>query len=138
MDDAESEVLDRFCNFSALGRHIFYHRLWFWLAVYLLTAFFINGLGLTNLAAAAALLSFLPGLFIYLEGPNLIAARNEFHGWTLAGVLEADSEDTARHRWLSGHLETGSVQTPLADKARARRPQRLSDEDAAFGLFASD
>lgn len=124
---------------------LLWHRLWFWLAAYVLVAFFLSALGATSLAVVGAALTFLPGLYIYLEGPNMIAGKLELQGWRLAGLVEAANEDAAATRFLE-RVETtpgilpeeamGSNPQPLA----SQRPvlQRAASDRPEFGLFAED
>ena len=125
---------------------LLWHRLWFWLAAYVLVAFFLSALGATSLAVLGAALTFLPGLYIYLEGPNMIANKLELQGWRLAGLVEAANEDAAATRWLervetvpgilasAGSVESGSL--PVAPNRPVRLGQAVDRPE--FGLFAED
>ena len=123
---------------------LLWHRLWFWLAAYVLVAFFLSALSATSVAVLAAALTFLPGLYIYLEGPNMIAGKLELQGCRLAGLVEAANEDAAATRWLE-RVETtpGILQVaedrPLTAPARktALRSATATDRPE-FGLFAED
>ena len=125
---------------------LLWHRLWFWLAAYVLVAFFLSALGTTSLAVIGAALTFLPGLYIYLEGPNMIADKLELQGWRLAGLVEAVNEDAATARFLErvetvpGMLQEDALQTKL-QPVTAQRPvlQHAATTDRPeFGLFAED
>lgn len=123
---------------------LLWHRLWFWLAVYLLVAFFLSTLGTTNLAILGAALTFLPGLYVYLEGPNMIAGKLEYQGWQLAGLVEAANEDAAAARWLERMGTTPQAaspartsETPVPPASANWRPASATDRPE-FGLFAED
>ncbi|MCB1386655.1 MAG: DUF2628 domain-containing protein [Nitratireductor sp.] len=125
---------------------LLWHRLWFWLAAYLLTVLFFNGLALTDFATAGAVLSLLPGIWVYLEGPNMIAQKLELAGWNLAGMIEAGSADSALLHWMEG---SGASVAPsgFTQPARPLMPaapgaslawDRARGNQPVFGLFADD
>ena len=123
---------------------LLWHRLWFWFVAYLLAAFFLSALEATSLAVLGAALTFLPGLYIYLEGPNMIAGKLELQGWRLAGLVEAANEDAAAARWLErvetvpGILPTAEERSPSTpDRKPVPRPVAAADRPE-FGLFAEN
>ncbi len=66
-----------------------WNRLWYAVAVYALFTLFVFTLGQTGWAASTAAISFLPGLYLFLEGRNLIAGKLRRSGWVLNDVFEA-------------------------------------------------
>lgn len=123
---------------------LLWHRLWFWLAAYMLVAFFLSALGATSMAVLAATLTFLPGLYIYLEGPNMIAGKLELQGWRLGGLVEAANEDAAATRWLERVQTTPGILKAAEDRslpAPARKTalrSAMPTDRPEFGLFAED
>lgn len=123
---------------------LLWHRLWFWLAAYVLVAFFLSVLGATSLAVLGATLTFLPGLYIYLEGPNMIAGKLELQGWRLAGLVEAANEDAAATRWLERVGTTPGILQAVEDRPLTAPAQKTALRSATatdrpeFGLFAED
>lgn len=121
---------------------LLWHRLWFWLAGYLLVAFFFNALAWTDYTGIAAVLTFLPGVYIWLEGPSLIASTLEVDGWRLVDLVEADSMDSARFRWMERMADSGNT-APPAPLRQLPVTQTMDNGvrrtlDPGFGLFGSD
>ncbi len=119
-----------------------WHRLWWAFAAYLIFAFAIAGLGMTDFAAAMAALSFLPGIYVFLEGANLIADKWQRSGYVLAGLVEADALEDAELRWFFANGPGARpMQNPFVARAnlagRGTAPQSAQDRPE-FGLFAED
>jgi len=77
-----------------------WHRLWYALAIYLCVAFFFFAISPTQWATIATLFSFVPGLYLFLEGPNLLAAKYRSAGLHFVDVVEAESLETAELKWF--------------------------------------
>lgn len=117
-----------------------WHRLWYALVIYLCVAFLFFALGSTHWASIAALFSFIPGLYLFLEGPNLLAAKYRNAGFHFVDVVEADSLESAELTWFLKHPVSASAkdkpvpaspgQTPIRSPSGVDRPD--------FGLFAEE
>jgi len=119
---------------------LIWNRLWFYLALYLVFAAVLYGLGLTRWSTAVVAISFLPGLYLFLEGRNLVSAELERGGWEMAGLVEASDMEDAEYRWFSDHARKTSVPSvalsafPVPPKPVTAPIQDRPD----FGLFAED
>lgn len=116
-----------------------WNRLWFGLAIYLCIAFFFFAMGNTQWAVIAGAFSFIPGLYLFLEGPNLLAAKHQRSGLNLMGVMEADSFESAELKWFS-QIEahsTADAAPMLKHQSFNPTPRSVTDQ-AEFGLFAEE
>ena len=96
-----------------------WNRLWLPLAVYIAIAMAFVVIANQWNAQLALLLSGLPGLYLFLEGNELIRLKHEREGWLFDGVLEAPDRPTAELRYFSGGAESRPVQTGLRQSAAA-------------------
>ena len=110
--------------------YLLWNRLWFAFAVYALSAVAI-GLSAYFIGDTAALfLSVLPGLFLFVHGPELVAAGLESRGWREAGVLAADDASEAEFRFFA--IRFG----PKPAAARPAPPPLPAPANmASFGMF---
>ena len=98
------------------------HRLWWPLAFYL--AFVALGLSLlaTPLAPVAFFIAGLPGLFLWLEGWELVRRRLEREQFALVAVVEADGEESAIAHYLQDLPTAPRVQAADASPAQSTLP----------------
>lgn len=96
---------------------LLWHRLWYAFAVYLLIAGIAWVLASWTGSAPMGLLGSLPGLYLFLEGRQLLRGRLERAGWRFAGVVEADSAHEADLRYFSGRTEPAIARTAAAKVA---------------------
>ena len=68
-------------------------------------------------SAPMGLLGSLPGLYLFLEGRQLLRGRLERAGWRFAGVVEADSAHEADLRYFSSRTEPAIARTAAAKVA---------------------
>lgn len=118
-----------------------WHRLWYALAVYGLIALTIAALGSTQWGAIAAAMSFLPGLYLFLEGSNLIGARLERQEFSLAGLVEADSRESAELQWVfdPGHQVRKEPLDGIRKQAwPASKPVEADLTKPEFGMFGAN
>ena len=119
-----------------------WHRLWFALGVYVLFTIALAGIGASDYAAAATAFSFLPGIYLFLEGNNLISAKWKLDGFHLADVVEGDTHENAELRWIARQQLTGNGQNLSGGKKPSGTVSGLNntpvDDRAEFGLFAED
>ena len=119
-----------------------WHRLWFALAAYLLVSAFIFALAKTELNIAAAAVSFLQGLYVFLEGPNWIASKLHNSGYQLVGLIDADNLSSAETRWfMSKDIQNSSNQSEK-ELPHTSAPLTLKNirpnDTPEFGIFASE
>ncbi len=114
---------------------LIWHRLWFALAVYVLLAAVLALLPQAQLGILALMLSALPGIFLFLEGHELVRERLGRLGWGEAAVVEAANVAEAELRFFheAGPAEVANVRAlfgPQAGEARIAAAQ-----PAGIGLF---
>lgn len=124
---------------------LLWHRLWLELFAYVLLMIFIIGLGGTEWAPATMAISFLPGVFLFLEGSNLIAAKWRRQDWRLVALCDGDSKAEAEIRFFSRHREVGdrlqsrsassrpTSESPISHKPSKNQPR--NPDATGIGLF---
>lgn len=110
--------------------YLLVNRLWFAFVLYALAGVAI-GLSAYFIGETAALfLSLLPGLFLFVHGPELVASRLEAAGWREAAVFVADNSGEAEHRFFGSQSgEEPAVMRP------APPPLPAAANFASFGMF---
>ena len=84
---------------------LIWHRLWLELTVYLSVWMMIGLLSTWQPSAALFYLSTLPGLYLLLEGNELIRRKLERNGWEFVGVYNGESFEEAELRFVMLHKE---------------------------------
>ena len=118
-----------------------WHRLWYALAIYLCVAFFFFALGSTHWASITALFSFIPGLYLFLEGPNLLAMKCRKAGYQFIDVMEADSLEAAELKWFVKHPVSAAAGNKPESGVSGNVPPLRSPSGVDrpdFGLFAEE
>jgi Protein of unknown function (DUF2628) len=113
---------------------LIWQRLWLWLLLYIALSIAV-GLAGRLVGASAVLLGILPGLYLLLEGNELVRARLERSGWKLGGVVEASSRSDAELRFFD--MESGREGGSERNKepaANAVAPPRIVPQQG-IGLF---
>ena len=82
---------------------LIWHRLWLELLIYAIVMFVISLIAFWQPGAAIAYLSAVPGLYLLLEGSELVRKKHERNGWRYAGVVEGDTQEEAEIRFLVNH-----------------------------------
>jgi len=115
---------------------LIWHRLWLPLMVYLLASAAILALFMASTHVSVAVLSLLPGFYLFLEGPELLRAKLERAGWRYATVVEAQNEEEAELRFLksTGAATTYKSQSPHRSRVTAI-PARPARPDVPAGIF---
>ena len=87
--------------FAAIAPPIWFiwHRLWWGLMVYGAYLAIVFMLLLTPWLYAVILLSAIPGIYLFLEGHELVRQQYENQGWWQIGVVQANGEDDAVLRY---------------------------------------
>ena len=75
-------------------------RLWLELLVYLVLMVAIGFIAVWQPGTPVLYLSALPGLYLLLEGNQLIASKLERDGWQYAETVEGDNKEEAEIRYL--------------------------------------
>lgn len=79
---------------------LIWHRLWLPLMVYFCVIIAIMLLAFTSPGIAVSYLSILPGLYLLLEGYELVRKNLENKGWQFAGIVEGENKEEAEIRFI--------------------------------------
>ncbi len=110
---------------------LIWHRLWWALGVYLTLGFAISLMLLTPYANAALFLAAIPGLYLMLEGNELIRQKYEHAGWRFAGVVQAGNIEEAQIRFIENHQPAPKHAAPISTPSTTIRKSATS----SIGLF---
>lgn len=108
-----------------------WQRLWLPLMVYFVVMAGLILLGFSGSIIVASYLSALPGLYLLLEGYQLVRKKLENDGWRYAGIVEAENREEAEIRYL---LEHGSEIKATTNSVSERKPNQNSHPQA-MSLF---
>ncbi|MEM7069940.1 MAG: DUF2628 domain-containing protein [Pseudomonadota bacterium] len=111
---------------------LIWHRLWLPLLVYVLVVWAVLLLAYWQPGTAVLYLSAIPGLYLLLEGSELIRAKFERKGWRYWGIVTGDNREEAEIRFVSTFEET-ETQIRTAEPA-THRPV-FHKPATATGLF---
>ena len=114
---------------------LIWHSLWVELAVYFAIAMAISLLAAWQPLPPVFYLSAFPGLYLLLEGNELIRRKLEREGWHFAGVVNGDNQDEAEIRFLVENNQKFNIERP---KPAARTPvvsRSIMSKPAGVGLF---
>jgi hypothetical protein len=126
------------------------HGLWLETIAYVLIAIGTGAIMELGWPAIGFALSILPGLYLFIEGRELVAAKLRRKGWRLAGVVEADSKEAAERRFfentdlstLPAAAAPGSASTQAFHGGRDPWAKAAGVNDRRdrpeFGIFADD
>ena len=110
-----------------------WNRLWFYMIVYLALALASGMLAELTSNPFLGLLSILPGLYLFLEGNELLGRELQRKGWNQAGLVQAASKEEAELRFISQyHVST----QPTVYRGENRHATTVSPTPApAIGIF---
>ena len=94
------------------GIWLLWNRLWLAFSIYIAVIAAIIVMSLQWNAQAASLISVLPGLFLFLEGHELVRMRHERLGWHYAGIVEAPDRKIAELRYFIGNSQNQPKAVP--------------------------
>ena len=119
-------------------------RLWWPLAYYILFVFFTMAVSATSFAAISIVLSWLPGIYLLLEGRELYRRKLQDGGRELVGIVNADDEEEAimRHA-MREKMDLPALANAASDElTRQKTGSSTSVQPAAsngmFGLFSPE
>lgn len=110
---------------------LLWNRLWFAFGMYTLAALALALIGVLAGETVAALLSALPGLFLFLHGRELVRERLDRDGWIEAAVFSAEDEEEAELRFFGRPRRTMNPAVPLT----AMKPAVVPAAPSSFGMF---
>ena len=91
---------------------LIYHKLWWELlafAIYMIAPIFVAQQGAE---VHAVILSYLPAVFLFLEGSALRCYRLERKGWHYLGVVEAENSSDAEFKFFKQYEFKSAIHTP--------------------------
>ena len=94
---------------------LLWHRLWLEAALYVLIMVAFGVSTQFGYPEIGAFLSFLPGLYLMLEGRELVRCRYERSGWHFDGVVEAGDIEAAELRYFSNFVEATRIEPPKTE-----------------------
>ena len=112
------------------------NRLWLELLAYvgLMVLFVLIAYQLQN--GFAFLLTGLPGLFLWLEGNQLVRAKIERNGWQLSSVVEAGDFESAEAKHLAGGASSAIHRASHVSYEKVQhKPVQSSNPLVTNGLF---
>lgn len=101
-----------------------WHRMWWGLVVYVALLALLAMMYFTPLREAGLYLSAIPGLFLMLEGNELIRQRHERQGWQYLGLVQGQNLEDAEMRFFETQTLGETTVTPSAPKLS--EPVKLS------------
>ena len=106
---------------------LLWYRLWWAAMIYLMISIALIMALDTRYAMVATFLTFVPGIFIFLEGNQLRRDRLQRKGWSPDGVIEGENHETAEIRYsyqLANHGGGRKDRQPvdLTDVHRKTKP----------------
>ena len=108
-----------------------WHRLWLELSVYVAVWAGIAILAGWQPGIAVVYLSALPGLYLLLEGNELVRRNLERQGWCFTGIVDAENPEEAELKFV--HQNMDLLQTPALKPNQVAHP--ISKPLAPIGLF---
>ncbi|MCF6320192.1 MAG: DUF2628 domain-containing protein [Rhizobiaceae bacterium] len=113
-----------------------WHRLWWALGVYIGIVAIILLLVATPWRDAALFLSLIPGLYLWLEGNELIAQKYQRKGWQFVGVIQGANEEDAELRYYElKDAETVSPYSQPKTTENTTSIHRPPNQPQSIGLF---
>lgn len=92
---------------------LIWHKLWLPLMVYFCVIVAIMILAFNNPSIAVSYLSVLPGLYLLLEGYELVRKNLENKGWQFVGIVEGENKEEAEIRFIADHGHMFGEQRPV-------------------------
>jgi hypothetical protein len=113
-----------------------WHRLWWPLALYVLATVFLMVIGATVSEGLSAALGLLPGLYLCIQGRDIV--RNDLlaRGWRESAAIAAGSATEAELRFYHGDVAPGPaspVPPPLPRLPASLAPRR--QQAGSLGIF---
>lgn len=120
------------------------HRLWWPLAFYVLFVIFTMAVSATPFAVISMVLSWLPGVYLLLEGRELFRRKLQDSGLELVGIVNADDDEEAIMRHVMQqkldipHLANTKAVNASPQKADSSTPHQPVAANGMFGLFSPE
>lgn len=112
-----------------------WHRLWLPLMVYIVVIAAILMIAIWSPSVAVSYLSILPGVYLLLEGYQLLRQNLEAKGWQFAGVVEGENREEAEIRFLVNSGKEFTTPTPKTRSDHKPAILNTSSKTNNMGLF---
>lgn len=112
-----------------------WHKLWLPLMAYFVVIAAIIILAFLNPSIAVSYLSILPGLYLLLEGYQLVRNTLEDKGWRYAGIVEGENMEEAEIRFLMGQKEEITKATHFFQTQNKSNPTNPKPHTTPMSLF---
>jgi len=113
-----------------------WNRLWWALGIYLSLFVIILLMVTTPWRDAALFLSLIPGMYLWLEGNELIRQRYERRGWRFVGVVRGTDEEEAEMRYFDSKSAQATHSLPQAENiSSSAETHRQPVQQPSIGLF---
>lgn len=111
------------------------NRLWFALGMYVLGVAALGLAGMVTGPVASFLISILPGIYLFIDGRQLVRGRLERAGWREVTVVSGENVAEAEQRYFAtGVASTTNLPIPRSDLSPLARPLPASGQ-SGIGLF---
>ncbi len=116
---------------------LLWHRQWWAILFYVMISIAAILLLTTSIGIIVAMLTFIPGLYLFLEGNELRRKKLQRNGWRDAGVVEAPDLASAEYTYFHSVLDYDQKparafsQSPRISKTPGYQP------DAGIEMFAN-
>jgi len=112
-----------------------WHRLWLPLMVYIVVLAAIILLAVLSPSIAVSYLSILPGLYLLLEGYQLVSNKLERDGWRYAAIVDGENREEAEIRFIvSSSQMTGKPDYLKPARSELLRTGSIPNQNTV-GLF---
>ncbi len=112
---------------------LLWYRLWWAALFYALISIVLLAAVVTDIGLVALLLSFIPGLFLFLEGHELRRKALQRRGWKYQCITEGEDRDEAEIRYYYS-IEQMTDQTMKTPSPKPRK--QVFAADPGINLFA--
>ncbi len=114
---------------------LFWHGLFFELAIYAIITVALLALLVTPYALAALAVASLPTLYLFLEGNQLRRNALTRRGYEFSGVADGQDEEMALARYFDEEVAPVKVETAPPEAVQPLRKTVARDDDLSFGLI---
>jgi len=114
---------------------LIWHKLWLPLLAYFTVVFGISLLFAWQPSPMVGLLSALPGLYLLLEGRELIVGKLTSKGWREVTTLEAQNREEAEIKYIISANEVGLLTNVPDDTVKPPKRLTAAASGPSIGLF---
>jgi len=112
-----------------------WHKLWLPLMAYFAVALGISLLAGWQPGPAVGYLSAIPGLYLLLEGRELVVGKLRSQGWREVAIVDAQNVDEAEIKYIANMDERGLLNASSHQTMKPSRTPAGSLSGSSLGLF---